>query len=270
MKRIKAIFNKFWKIIRKPEMLILPGNLAFFLVLSLIPIVTLMGIVASAFSLSVDTFVNFINDTIPSNITDYIIPYITGNGPDANTVLFMIMGFFIASNGPDSLIIASNILYGENNKSYLNRRIKALLLTVIIILLFVFILLVLAFGNNILKVLLEAEFLKSFNHNLYIILLLLRWPIAFGFIFFTIKLVYTIAPDVKIKSKYVNKGALFTTIGLIISTLIFTYYTNNIARYDIFYGGLSNLVIMMMYIYLISYIIVLGIAINNSIYDNSK
>ena len=75
-----------------------------------------------------------------------------------------------------------------------------------------------------------------------------------------------ITPDSKIPSKDTTKGALFTTFGVTIVTLIYSYYVANFSNYDIFYGGLTNIVIMMMWIYLISYIIVIGISINTHAY----
>lgn len=98
----------------------------------------------------------------------------------------------------------------------------------------------------------------------------LKWPIAFFIIFFSIKLLYTIAPDYNIPSRYVNKGAIFTTLGWILTTAIYSYYVTHFSKYDIFYGSLSNIIILMMYIYFLSYILVLGIAINSSSYEMLK
>ena len=81
-----------------------------------------------------------------------------------------------------------------------------------------------------------------------------------------IKLLYTMAPDKHIASKYVNKGAVFTTVGWLIVTAVYSYYANNVANYNLFYGGLSGLVILMMWIYIIAYIFVIGIAINTNDY----
>ena len=83
-------------------------------------------------------------------------------------------------------------------------------------------------------------------------------------------MIYTIAPDFNLRSKYVNRGGIFATFGIIIATAIYSYYINHIARYDIFYGSLSNIVILLIFCYFISYIIVLGIAINNSYYVIEK
>ena len=77
-----------------------------------------------------------------------------------------------------------------------------------------------------------------------------------------IKILYTMAPDKNIPSNQTNYGALFTTFGWIISTYIYSIYINNYARYSIFYGGLANLIILMLWLYLLAYIFTIGLALN--------
>jgi membrane protein len=122
----------------------------------------------------------------------------------------------------------------------------------------------------ILKVLLEADILSNLNKEIYYIYVLIKWPLAFVLIFFSIKLIYTLAPDFKIESKNVTRGSVFTTLGWIFVTLIYSYYVNNIAHYDIFYSSLSNIIVLMTWIYILAYILVLGIAINASSYQVEK
>lgn len=268
--RIKNILTKLYHIIRKPEMLILPGNLAFFLVLSVFPIIILIGLIASTFSLSLDSIVEFMNENLPRQISDIITTFISGKGIDFNVGFFTITAFILASNGPHSIIVTSNTLYNFEQGSYLNRRIKALILTILLVLLFIFIIVVLAFGNIIVKAIFEIGILKNLSLFAYSMFVYLKWPIAFFIIFFSIKLLYTIAPDYNIPSRYVNKGAIFTTLGWILTTAIYSYYVTHFSKYDIFYGSLSNIIILMMYIYFLSYILVLGIAINSSSYEMLK
>ena len=268
--RVKNILTKLYNIIRKPEMLILPGNLAFFLVLSVFPIIILIGLIASTFSLSLDSIVAFINENLPRQIFDIITTFISGKGIDFNVGFFTVTAFVLASNGPHSIIVTSNTLYNFEQGSYLNRRIKALILTILLVLLFIFIIVVLAFGNIIVKAIFEKGILKNLSSFAYSMFVYLKWPIAFFIIFFSIKLLYTIAPDYNIPSRYVNKGAIFTTLGWILTTAIYSYYVTHFSKYDIFYGSLSNIIILMMYIYFLSYILVLGIAINSSSYEMLK
>ena len=261
MERTKKILKHLWEIIGKEEMKILPGNLAFFLVLSAVPIITLFGVIASMFSISMESVISFMNESFPTEVSKLLIPYITGTGFDMNVLLFMIIGFVIASNGAHSIIVASDTLYEIIPDDYLSRRIKSVFLTILLVILFIFILVVLGFGNMIAR-----EFLGKFGVKFYHIFTYLKWPVAFIVIFIIIKIVYTIAPDKKIPSRYVNHGAFFTTIGSTIVTAIYSYYVSHFAHYDLFYGSLSNIVILMMWVYILSYIVVVGIAINANMY----
>lgn len=266
---MKKAIGKLWDIIQKEEMKILPGNLAFFVVLSAIPIITLLGVIASMFSISVETIIDFMNQTFPSEVSQLLVPFVSGHGFDVNILVFMVIGFFIASNGAHSIIIASDTLYEIDPDDLLTRRIKSIFLTIVIVNLFIFILIVLGFGNLIVSKILALDILKFAGNNLYNLFVLLKWPIALVIIFFVVKLIYTIAPDKKIPSRYMNRGAIFTTLGWIIVTAIYSYYVSHFANYDIFYGGLSNIIILMMWVYILSYILIVGIAINTNVYQNS-
>lgn len=266
LNKISIYFKKLLSIINKPEMKILPGQLAFFLVMSVFPILTLIGLVATSFNISMDTLIEFMRKAMPLEVSETLIPFIQGNGIDLKIGFSMIIGFIIASNGAQSLIVTSNRLYNIKDSNYLSRRIKALFLTILLVLLTIFTIVVLAFGDNIISFISNIGILKNIENIIKSIYGILKIPGSLLIIFFIIKLIYVITPDSKIPSKDTTKGALFTTFGVTIVTLIYSYYVANFSNYDIFYGGLTNIVIMMMWIYLISYIIVIGISINTHAY----
>lgn len=270
MERMKQIIRRLLDIIGKPVMRILPGQLAFFLVLSIIPIITLIGYIASLFSISIESLISFMNQALPAEVTEILLPFISGQGLDANVLIFMITGFILASNGPHSIIIASNTLYDIPNDNYLKGRIKAFFMAILLISLFFTSLIVLGFGNTILALLLKWDVLSFLTKEVYLVFILLKWPIAFIVIFYAIKVIYTMAPDKRIPSRYMNRGAFLTTLGFILVTAIYSYYVSNFANYDLFYGSMSNIIIMMMWIYILSYILVLGIAVNATYYQKVK
>ena len=70
------------------------------------------------------------------------------------------------------------------------------------------------------------------------------------------------APDKKVPSNSVNGGAIFTTILWIGITALYSYYINNFANYSVFYGSLANIVVLMLWIYFLSYFFVIGMAMN--------
>lgn len=270
MEKIKTYLKKFFEIISKKGMRILPGNLAFFLVLSIIPLITLVGIICSALPISIVDLTDMLNDFLPKGIVSVLEPFFTTSADTTHMIVLLILGFVLASNGAHAVILTSNELYKIDGSSYITRRIKAFFLTIILLLMFVFALVVLAFGNIILKFILNLEIFSYISFDVYSLFILLKWPISFVIIFCLVKAMYTMAPDRKIGSQYVNKGALFTTFGWLIITAIYALYANNFANYDRFYGGLSNIAMLMIWIYLISYVLVVGIAINTSYYNLSE
>ena len=99
-----------------------------------------------------------------------------------------------------------------------------------------------------------------------------KYPLSIVVIYLNIKLLYVLAPDKKIKSRTTTKGALFTTVSWSLITAIYSFYINNIANYSRIYGALSNIVILMLWFWLLSYVFVVGLVLNckNSEEENEK
>lgn len=270
MERIKSFLHKIYAMLIKPEMKILPGQLAFFLVLSIIPIIVLVGFICSTINVSLENIIEVINNVLPKEVGDILIPFINGDGLNLSIGLPMIIGFMLASNGPHSIIITSNILYDIKHSNYLARRIKAFLLTILLVALFIFTVIVLAFGNNIVHFILNLEIFSTISSYMYKVFILLKWPLGFLIIFVAVKLIYTISPDANIPSKYNTRGAIFTTVLWSIITLGYSYYVTNFNNYNIVYGSLTNIALLMLWIYMLSYILVFGMAINAHDYQLSQ
>lgn len=270
IKRINNIIKRLWEILKLPDVRILPGQIAFFMVLSIFPTLILIGYIVSKFSMPMDQLIDFFAKTLPKDIYDTLLPFISGKGFDTNIIVFTIIGFVMASNGTHSIILASNKLYQFEDDEWLKRRIKAILLICLVILMMLITMVVLAFGNNIISIIFNLLKISAKNKLLYNTIIFIKWPIAMFMILFIIKLIYVIAPDKKIMSKYTTRGAIFSTISISGITYIYSHFFLKFSNYDLFYGSLSNIAIMMIWIYLISIVLVVGIAINVNDYNNKE
>lgn len=260
--RLKEFWQNFLSVLKRPEMAILPGQLAFFFVLSIVPTITMISYGASFLNLPIDFISDFIEKAFNSEIAEMIVLGVSGSTLDIRFYITMIFGFYFASNGAASIIVTSNTIYGIKNSSFLKRRIKAGVLTIFIVFLFLFLLIVPIFGNKIIEIIEYVNKNKVVTNNIILVFNLVKGPITWLIIFFFIKIIYTLAPDRKLPSRNVNTGALFTTLGWVIATEIFSFYINNYAAYDIFYGSLANIVILMMWFFLLAYIFTIGMALN--------
>lgn len=260
-KRIKRLISKVWKILCKPEMAILPGQLAFFLILSLVPIITLIGYGASYFNISMDSIIDILKRNFDDGIINMIIPIISGKALDFKLVIMLIVMFYFASNGAASIIVTSNQIYGIKQTTWLKRRLKAIFLTFIIVILYLFILLVPVLGEKIINLVDYFEI----KEVLLKIIAIIRGPFSWVVIYVFIKVIFTIAPDNNIPSSRINVGALFTTVGWILTTSFYSYYISHFAMYDLFYAGLSNIAVLMLWIYFLSYILVIGLSLTTNL-----
>ena len=264
MERIKGYFKKLLNILKKPEMAILPSNIAFNIILAMIPLLTIVVLIASYFDISIDLVSNLVSNVMPKQVSDIVIDVISGKGFDRSIGLFNIIAFGVASNGTYAIINTSNTLYKIKNRDYLKDRISSIVLLFIVIILFVFLLIVPIFGENIIDLMSNAKLLSNYADEAIILFNIIKWPMTLLIIYLNIKLIYTIAPSKNIKSEETTYGAGFTTIGWVIATIIFKIYINHFARYDIIYGNLASIIIMMVWMYFLSFIFVLGMAINVS------
>ena len=268
MENVKQKIHRLVKIITKPEMRVLPGQIAFFLVLSIIPMLSLIGAVASKFQISIDSFINALTGTMPRQVIDILVPAF--NSPSFLTSASLFLGFIVASNGITSIIISSNMLFKINTRNYLLRRVKAFVMLIMLVILFLIMIIVLAFGNSLLSWIFELIYNEKLPWITYYTFSITKWVVGISIAFVMLKLLFTMAPDANISSKYMNSGALITSIAWGIATFIYAIYVNNIANYNVFYGGLAGIVALMFWVYILSYSLVVGIAVNSEVYLQKK
>lgn len=259
---LKEFYENFKKVLFKPEMAILPGQLAYFFVLAIVPTITLISYEAALLNLSTDVIYDFIGSAFSSDIASMLLATTSSSEKGIGFFLVVIVGYFIASNGPASIIITSNTIYGEKQEGFFRRRLKALIMTFVLVLLFIFMLIVPVFGTKIIELFKFVDLNSNVTDNVSMIITFLQGPITWLIMYFFIKILYTMAPNKKVRSKNVGYGALFTTFSWVIITYIYSYYINNLAHYTTFYGGLANIVILMFWFYLLAYAFTIGMALN--------
>lgn len=259
---MKKRIKEFYDLISGKEMGILPGNLAFSFFMAIIPILTLIFYLLTSFNLPMNIITQFLESTFPSGVVDLLQP-IFADEMSVDSLITIIFGFIVAANGCGAIIIASNTIYNFENAPLLRRGVKSVFLTFIMILLFAFVLIVPLFGTSIIGLLSSVfPFISQNEFFVDIIYFILRVPVSFFVILFLIKLLYTLSPDDRIPSKYTTKGAVFTTISWIIATYVYSFYINNIADYNLVYGNLANIVILLFWFYVLAYVFVLGLFMN--------
>ena len=135
--RIKNFLHYLYISIKRPEMEVLPGNLAFFFMMMIIPLLTIIGIVISNIDVGKASVYDALVSNFPPNIANMIIS-ISGDSSSSIGMWVLFAGsLLLASNGTYSMIVTSNSIYGIKKSNYFMNKLKSFILLIILIILFV-------------------------------------------------------------------------------------------------------------------------------------
>ena len=93
-----------------------------------------------------------------------------------------------------------------------------------------------------------------------------RYSIGILTIIIILMYLYKYTPNKKIKIKDTIPGALISTIGWIIVSLFYSYYSNYYANYEVIYGSIGGIIVLITWIYLSSWAILIGAEVNAKLY----
>ncbi|MDX1909610.1 MAG: YihY/virulence factor BrkB family protein [Bacteroidia bacterium] len=93
-----------------------------------------------------------------------------------------------------------------------------------------------------------------------------RFLITSGGIFLMISLIYYLAPPVRRRWPFVSAGTLVATGLTLLANAGLNYYFVNFAQYDKIYGSLGAIILLMVWFYYISIVLLIGFELNAAIY----
>lgn len=179
-----------------------------------------------------------------------------------------LLSLFFATNGVHSLMMAFNksSLIIET-RTWLKQRFIAIVLTVIIALSVIICITAMFVGEFALNYIDNHLDLKG-NFITYIIQLV-RWSLLGILYFVTISILYRYGPAHAKKWHFFSAGSWLATILAFLTILGFSFYINNFSSYNKVYGSISVLIVLMIWLYLNSLILLIGFELNASV-DLSK
>lgn len=100
---------------------------------------------------------------------------------------------------------------------------------------------------------------------------ILRWPLLLVLAFFAFAVIYYWGPDLDQRAPFVSMGAALATVAWVIFSVGFSLVLNQFAIFLIspLYGWFTGLIILLMYLYWSSVILLVGAEVNRVIEDNT-
>lgn len=148
-------------------------------------------------------------------------------------------------------------------RSWLYRRWVALILTVVIAISLIVAIGILIAGQSILSFL--REHLYSKGHFWLYLFAFSRWVIVVLIFFVTVSILYRYGPSHKQRWKFLNPGSIMATTLAVLTSFGFSYYINHFSHYNKVYGSIGTLIVVMIWLYLNSLIVLMGFELNANI-----
>jgi membrane protein len=91
-----------------------------------------------------------------------------------------------------------------------------------------------------------------------------QWPVLVGIVLLAYALVYYFAPAVEQRFKFVSPGSIAAVAIWLLFSLAFSLYVNEFGSFGA-YGSLAGIIVLMLYIYYSSFIMLIGAQLNQVI-----
>lgn len=177
-----------------------------------------------------------------------------------------LFALYLSTDGIHAMIKAFN----KSNQSIETRnvwKIRGISLLLVFILTFLILIAIalIVFSGVALEYLVSKHLLVD-SLTIYI-LLIGKWLVILGLFFCAFSFLYYLGPDQKLKWKFISAGSTFATVMSIAASLGFSFYVNQFGNYNKLYGSIGTLIVIMLWIYFNSIIILLGFELNASIHS---
>ena len=90
----------------------------------------------------------------------------------------------------------------------------------------------------------------------------LRWPITALLIMLVVAVLYYLLPDVEQEWRFITPGSVVGTLLWLLATWGFTQYAEQFGTYDVTYGSIGGVIVLMTWLYITGIVFILGGEIN--------
>lgn len=204
---------------------------------------------------------NILPVTVQRDVIAYIKDFISPTAANTGGNFTLILTLFFASNGVFSFVDSFN----EESKEKFSD-VREYLISIGVTMGFIILLFLSIFGiyysEVVLKLFTPTIQQSWLVQNLTRIITFLWFPLQY---FFFLSLLYWIGTNEIKRFKQALPGALLTTLLFFLTTYFFAIFVQNFARYNVLYGSIGTVILIMVWLNVNVYLLLLGNILNLAI-----
>ena len=262
--RVRNMIILTWKKLGDPYYQGAAAEIAFYLLLSIIPLFILLSQVLGLFSISLGSIKDWLNIESMLDVegADLILSMLDYSPSGVNSVFLALTAAWAASKAQFSMMRITNYTMTDGRSTghgYLRDRIRSLKTVVITVFTIGFALIILVYGETILKLIFGIVAGTEIAEMTWV---LIRWPVAAVLYFLMVSYNYYVLPTHRIPFGAVVPGSIFASVGMMVVTAFYSVYSSVSSNYDLLYGSFSNFVVLMFWFYLLAWVQFMGMILN--------
>ena len=261
------LFKRTWKEFNEDNCLGLAAQLAYYLLLALVPaMVFLLALLSFLPGETIQQALNSMAAVAPRDIMDILRDQMTtiAEGQNGGLLTFgLLMALWSSSAAVVAVTDALNRAYDiEEGRPWWKLRLTAIALTIglatFIIAAFALVLIGPTLAERLASTIgLGAAFEWTWK--------ILQWPIVFALVATALGLLNYFGPDAEQDWAWISPGAIIATALWLIASLAFKFYVANFANYNETYGSLGGVIVLMLWFYISGLAVLAGAEMNAEI-----
>lgn len=261
LKRIFYIFGDFNRQTNRKNISAFAASTAFFLFLSLIPMLILLCSIIPYTSITEANLMTFMTDLTPDMVDSLVVSIIEDVYDKSAGVISIaaVATLWSAAKGMLALIRGLNEINDvDEDRNYVVLRGIAAFYTILMLLVVLLSLVVMVFGNSLVNGVIRnvPETKKIFDFLMHFRLLF-----SFAIMILGFSMIYAYIPNKKLKFTFQIPGAIFSAVVWNLFSWAFSIYVGSVNDFST-YGNLATIVVIMLWLYMCIYIIMIGAYIN--------
>ena len=240
------------------------AQVAFYLLLSIVPIIILVTQILGIFNISMNTAFTLIEEYTGRQLSSLVSSLFEFESVGFGNLIFAVIALWAGSRASFSIMRITNYTMTDGTstgKNYFIDRLRAVRTMIFTIFTAVFAILILVYGQLILNIVLDV---LNVDESIFYesIWMSLRWVLGGVLYFLMVSYNYWIMPTVRVTFRSILPGSIFASVGMLVVTLVYSRYALSLANYDVLYGALSSVIALMMWFFLMAWVLFLGILCN--------
>ena len=265
MKKIKELYDDIMELtgeITKDHVGPYAAQTAFFFMLCMIPIILLLLTMVQYTPVTKADVMTAVIQVFPSSVDSLITSIVNQVYNQSSGIIpfTIVVALWSAGKGVLAMSSGLNCVYNcRETRNYFFLRIRATVYTVMFILVIIFLLVLSVFGNSLNIFIAEHV---PFLRNMADWLIRARNIITPIVMIVFLLLIYKFLPNRRDTYKRQLPGAVFSTLGWMVISWVFSVYVDVFKGFSSMYGSLTTIMLIMMWMYFCMYCILIGGELN--------